>query len=199
MKKMFNSPLLIALLALCLTSTVQLFAQGHEIGEEKQKAAYGIKAGANFAELWGRDALPESDRKLAYSFGAYAAYEISNQLKLQPEIIWSLQGENSKQSGRYKITYINIPVMLKWNEGKCYYELGPQLGLLTVNTTKSVPDELKLDNFETFDFSVNIGFGYKLSEDWTLGIRYCQGLTNIAEGRDLKNSVLYVGLALSIF
>jgi len=197
MKKTFNFRLLIAILVLCLTNTAHLFAQDKE--KAKKEAEYGIKAGINFAELWGKDALPESDRKVGYSFGGYASYKISKRLKLQPEVIWSLQGENSEESGRYKISYVNIPVMLKWNDGQFYYELGPQLGLLTINTAKSVPDELKLENFETFDFSVNAGLGYKLAEDWIIGIRYCQGLTNIADGRNLKNSVLYVGLAFRIF
>ncbi|GAB2497947.1 porin family protein [Algoriphagus taiwanensis] len=167
--------------------------------QDGDKAQYGIKAGINFAELWGKDALPESDRKVGYSLGAYASYKLSKDLKLQPEIIWSLQGEDSKESGRYKISYINIPLMLKWIEGKFYSELGPQLGLLTINTSKSVPEELQLENFETFDFSINLGLGYKVAEDWTLGLRYSQGLSNIAEGRDLKNSVIYVGLAYRIF
>lgn len=197
MKTGFNILSLILILVLCLTNTAHLFAQEKEIA--KQGAEYGIKAGINFAELWGKDALPESDRKVGYSFGGYASYKISKGLKLQPEVIWSLQGESSEESGRYKISYINIPVMLKWSEGKFYYELGPQLGVLTINTAKSVPDELKLEDFETFDFSVNAGLGYKLAEDWVVGIRYCQGLTNIAKGRDLKNSVLYLGLAYRIF
>jgi hypothetical protein len=197
MKTGFNIRLLILILVLCLTNTAHLFAQEKEIA--KQGEEYGIKAGMNFAELWGKDALPESDRKVGYSFGIYASYKISKGLKLQPEVIWSLQGESSKESGRYKISYVNIPVMLKWSEGKFYYELGPQLGVLTINTAKSVPDELKLENFETFDFSVNAGLGYRLAEDWTIGIRYSQGLTNIVKGRDLKNSVLYLGLSYQIF
>lgn len=186
-------------IALCFTLlSYQAYAQ--EMGTaDEDKAQYGIKAGINFAELWGRDALPESDRKVGYSLGAYASYKLSKELKLQPEMIWSLQGENSKESGRYKISYINIPVMLKWIEGKFYSEIGPQLGLLTINTAKSVPEELQLENFETFDFSINVGLGYKLAEDWTIGLRYSQGLKNIAEGRDLKNSVIYVGLSYRIF
>jgi hypothetical protein len=196
MKKRLNNRLLMVILVFYFSNTVHLFAQDKK--EADNEAEYGIKAGINFAELWGEDALPESDRKVGYSFGVYASYKISKQLKLQPEVIWSLQGENSEKSGRYKISYVNIPVMLKWNEGNFYYELGPQFGLLTVHTAKSVPDELKLENFETFDFSVNAGLGYKLAEDWAIGLRYCQGLTNIAKGRDLKNSVLYFGLAYRI-
>lgn len=187
-----------ALIIFGFTSTSHLYAQDKDSAVNKE-TQYGLKAGINFAELWGEDALPESDRKEGYSFGVYASYNISKNLKLQPEVIWSLQGEDSKESGRYKISYINIPVMLKWTEDRFYYEFGPQLGLLTINTSKSVPEELKLENVETFDFSLNIGLGYKLAEDWILGLRYSQGLTNIAEGRDLKNSVMYVGLAYRIF
>lgn len=199
MKKGFNIRLLMFIFVFCFTSKFHLFAQENEAAKEKQKEEYGIKAGINFAELWGEDALPESDRKVGYSFGLYATYKISKHLKLQPEVIWSLQGENSEKSGRYKISYINIPLMLKWNESKFYYELGPQLGVLTINTAKSVPEELKLKEFETFDFSLNTGFGFKLAEDWMIGIRYCQGLTNIVNDRDLKNSVLYLGLGYKIF
>jgi len=197
MKKGLNIHWLVTTLVFCFTAKVHLFAQNNaEVGNE---ADYGVKAGINYAELWGEDALPESDRKVGYSFGVYTTHKISKHLKLQAEVLWSLQGEDSENSGRYKISYVNIPVMLKWSEGNFYYELGPQIGLLTVNTAKSVPDELKLENFETFDFSMNLGLGYKLNEDWAIGVRYCQGLSNIVDDRDLKNSVLYLGLSLSVF
>jgi hypothetical protein len=177
------------------------FGQTQEIErlEKSEATAYGIKVGLNFAELWGTDALPESDRKTGYSLGVYASYKLSKSLKLQPELIWSLQGENSKENGRYKISYLNIPIMFKWTEGQFYYELGPQLGLLTVSTSKSIPEDLKLDNFETFDFSLNIGLGYKLTEDWAIGLRYGQGISNIVKDRDLKNSVFYLGMAYRLF
>lgn len=160
---------------------------------------YGLKAGVNFAELWGEDALPESDRKVGYSFGAYAAYKISKEWKIQPEVIWSLQGEKSKESGRYKISYVNIPMMLKWKSNGFYAEFGPQLGLLTINTAQSVPDSLRLENFETFDFSINAGIGFEVFEDWSIGLRYVEGITNLVRGRDLRNSVMYVGIAYRIF
>lgn len=184
-------------LGCCLLWALQGLAQGSS--EPADGTQYGVKAGANFAELWGDDALPESDRKVGYSFGAYASFKLSKTVKLQPEVIWSLQGEGSKESGRYKISYINIPVMLKWVEGRFYSELGPQLGLLTVSTAKSVPEALQLEGFETFDFSLNAGIGYEVAEGWSIGARYCQGLTNIVTGRDLRNSVIYLGLSYRIF
>ena len=109
------------------------------------------------------------------------------------------RAKKSESKGRYDISYINIPVMLKWTEGRFYSELGPELGILTINTSKDVPDDIRLANFETFDFSMNVGAGYEVFEDWTIGLRYIQGLTNIVEGQDLKNSVIYLGVAYSLF
>jgi len=189
----------IILFIFCLLSSIQLFAQDNEEAKSDGESHYGLKAGINFAELWGEDALPESDRKVAYSFGIYAAYKISKHWKFQPEAIWSLQGENSKKSGRYKISYLNIPLMFKWKGKHLYSEFGPQLGLLTINTAQSVPDSLRLENFESFDLSINIGLGYQIFDDWSIGLRYVQGMTNIVRGRDLKNSVIYVGLSYRIF
>lgn len=181
----------VALHAVCFAQSIT--------AEKVDQDHYGLKGGVNFAELWGEDALPESDRKVGYSFGAYAMYKISDELKLQPEVIWSLQGEQSKENGRYKISYINIPIMLKWKQAKFYTEVGPQLGLLTISTSESVADELRLEDFETFDFSVNVGLGYEVIEDWSVGVRYVQGITNIVRRRDLRNSVIYFGVAYRLF
>lgn len=163
------------------------------------KEQYGLKAGANFAELWGADALPESDRKLGYSFGLYAAFKLRPGLKLQTELIWSLQGEKSPSSGRYKISYLNVPVLLKWESGRWHTALGPQLGFLTISMTQTVPAELRLEEFERIDLSAQAEIGYRVAADWSLSLRYGQGFTNLVEGKDLKNSVLYVGVAHRIF
>lgn len=199
MKKTAKFRFSIALIFWFLISTIHVFAQDKENGNEKDDAKYGLKAGINFAELWGEDALPESDRKVGYSFGVYASYKISKKWRFQPEVIWSLQGENSKESGRYKISYINIPLMFKWKNKKFYTEAGPQLGILTINTAKSVPDDLRLENFESFDFSLNAGLGYEIFEDWSIGLRFIQGFTNIVKGRDMRNSVIYLGIACKLF
>lgn len=189
-----NYLLLVLLLVLSLPANAQ-----DADTDPAETSYYGLKAGVNFAELWGDDAIPESDRKVGYSFGVYACYKISGELSIQPEVIWSLQGQKSSDKGRYKISYINIPVMLKWTHSKLYTELGPQLGLLTISTSESVPEDIRLDDFETFDLSINAGIGYQILEDMTLGLRYSEGLTNIAPGRDLRNSVIYIGISYKLF
>ncbi|WPR77630.1 porin family protein [Algoriphagus sp. NG3] len=175
-----------------------LIIYSHSYAQKKENFQFGIKGGINYAELLGRDALPDKDRKVGYSFGLYTNHKLSEHFKLQPEIIWSLQGDEIENKGRYNISYINIPIMLKWHKGKFYTETGPQLGILTINTSNTMPDNLRLENFDTFDFLLNAGVGYEISEDWTLGIRYTHGLTNLVKGLNLKNSVFYIGFAYNI-
>lgn len=198
MVKRIPFPFGIGLLAMLFSFPFYLHSQ-EQSASSKENTRYGVKAGVNFAELFGADAIPESDRKVGYSFGVYATYKLSKEVKIQPEIIWSLQGEKSKVKGRYDISYLNIPVMVKWTHGPFYTEVGPQLGLQTISTSTAVPDSIRLKNFETFDVSFNLGAGVTFWEDWMLGIRYSQGLTNLVQGRDLKNSVIYIGIAYRVF
>ena len=69
------------LLVLILLATFQVRAQDQPVAGA-EKSTYGLKAGINFAELWGDDALPESDRKVGYSVGAYASFKLSKDLKI---------------------------------------------------------------------------------------------------------------------
>jgi hypothetical protein len=167
--------------------------------QETDHFQVGLKAGINFAELLGADAVPESDYKEGYSFGLYASYALRENLQLQPELIWSLQGEKSEAKGRYSISYVNVPLMLKWTEGKFYTELGPQLGILTIQPRQPLPGDTVAASFDRFDLSVNAGLGYKFWDDWSIGLRYCHGLTNLVEGLDLRNSVIYLGLAYRLW
>ncbi|KEO75460.1 hypothetical protein EL17_00995 [Anditalea andensis] len=174
------------------------FSYSYAYAQEEEKYQFGIKAGVNYATLFGKDAFPESDRKVGYSFGVYTNYKLSHNFKIQPEIIWSLQGEETENKTRYNISYINIPIMLKWLKDRYYFELGPQLGVLTIHSNSSVPHDIRLDNFDTFDLLINVGLGYEVAEDWNIGIRYSHGLTNLVNGLDLKNSVFYIGFSYRI-
>jgi hypothetical protein len=175
------------------------FCSTKAVNGQEAETTWGLKAGINFAELFGDDALPESDRKVGYSIGGFMNLPLSDELSFQPEAIWSLQGEKSQKKGRYDISYVNVPLMFKWKSGRFYTEAGPQIGFLTINTSKDVPDDIRVTDFESFDLAANVGVGYAIASDFALGIRYTQGLVNIVQGQDLKNSVIYVGLTWKLF
>lgn len=117
----------ILVVTLLCSPSLQMKAQLQDENQEDDTTLYGIKAGINFAELLGEDAIPESDRKVGYSLGAFAAFKVNKELKIQAELIWSLQGEKAEDKGRYDISYLNAPIMLKWKHKRFYTELGPQL------------------------------------------------------------------------
>lgn len=162
---------------------------------------YGLKAGINFAELYGADAIPESDRKVGYSAGFYGKLSLQKELNVQLELLWSLQGEEGGSEGRYKVSYLNLPFLLKWHdqESGFYSELGPQLGFLVINSSKNLAPELAVKELERLEVSLALGAGYKIDADWSVGLRYIQGISPLIAGKELYNSVLYLGFSYFLF
>jgi hypothetical protein len=159
----------------------------------------GVKGGINFSRLSGADALPGFKRKLGYSAGVFLSYTLPKNLSAQMEFIWSLQGDDSGDKGRYDISYLNVPMMLKWGVRGFYVEAGPQVGFLTINSSSSVPDDLRFDDFESVDFSMSAGLGFELFQVWGIGMRYSHSLINVVEGMSLRNSVIYLGISYKVF
>jgi len=179
-------------------AVLMMLAQVYAFAQPKEHFQAGLKGGVNFSRLSGADALPGFKRKLGYSLGAFVSYKLPKNLKAQMEFIWSLQGDDSEDKGRYDISYLNVPVMLKWGLSGFYLEAGPQLGFLTINSSTSVPDDLRFDDFESLDLSMSAGLGFELFQVWGVGMRYSHSLINVVEGMDLRNSVIYLGVSYRI-
>jgi hypothetical protein len=173
---------------------IEVFSQIDSIEIE-----WGLKGGINFSTLVGEEALPQSKPKIGYSLGFYAATKISGSYYFQPEFIWSLQGQDSEESGKYDISYLNVPLMFKWKYRFIYIELGPQLGFITINSSEDVPPDLRLDDFNTFELAINSGIGFQLGKDWSAGVRYSRALTNLVPGIDARGSVWYIGIGYRVF
>jgi hypothetical protein len=110
-----------------------------------QTVNFGAKAGVNFADITG-DESDSFDGRTSFHFGAVAEIPVSEKFYFQPEIIYSEQGSDYKDSetdtdgeytftetaeGEIRLGYINIPVMAKYyvTEGLSI-EAGPQVGFL---------------------------------------------------------------------
>lgn len=169
---------------------------------------YGLKAGANFYKLTGKDAeeFEESRKtKIGLAGGAFVNFSLSETFSVQPELLYSQEGNKQEEgdvSLNLKLNYINIPVMLQYNASGFYGETGPQLGFLTSAKykMKDGSDEEETDikeGFKSINLSWAVGLGYRLSNGLGVGARYNIGLSNIADTEEasVKSSGFHIGLS----
>ncbi len=176
-----------------LLSAVAIFVFGFANAQETK---FGIKAGLNMANLSGD--IENTSMKPAFHVGAFAEIKISDKFAVQPEVLYSAQGAKV-DGGNYAFNYLNVPVMAKFfATEKFSIEAGPQIGFLM--SAKGNPDEgdsIDVKEFLTStDFGLNLGLGYDFTENFSAGLRYNFGLSNISEedNGDIKNNVLSVSV-----
>jgi Outer membrane protein beta-barrel domain len=158
----------------------------------------GVKAGANVSNFTGGDFDAVKKKALiGIHAGAYLRFKFSK-LALQPEVIISTQGAKIDSiSGSYdwKITYVNVPVMLQYYfNGGFYVEAGPQVGFATNQNFGSSTIE---DFANDLDLAAAIGLGLRGKSGLGIGARYTAGLSKVGDftpssgvNPDFKNSVL---------
>lgn len=138
-----------------------------------QETRFGVKGGLNIATIGGAD---NANALVGFQVGGFAEIKILKKLAIQPELLYSAQGAkmDSSLSSDYTVNlnYINVPVLAKYYITDAFtVEAGPQIGFLV--SSKNVYDE------KTVDVGFNIGAGYYLTENFSVGIRYTIGLSNI--------------------
>ena len=195
------------------------------IGAANAQIDLGAKGGLNFSTLSGDSRKIYSDEqgnglgsKLRTDFyiGGYANYKITDQISFQPEFLYSKQGAGLKTNDNSKtkiVTHnINIPLMGRYEimDG-LNVEFGPQLGFLVSakKKTESGKTDIKekfVDNFKTFDFGLNFGAAYKITDELEINARFTKGLTNINDyyptsvdgNNKLTNTYFSIGVAYKI-
>ncbi|TXD45939.1 porin family protein [Polaribacter sp. IC073] len=169
-----------------------------------QDVKFGAKAGLNFANVYGDD-VENNDYRTSLHVGAVAEIEISEKFSLQPELMYSTQGAKTDENNvdlTMKLDYLNVPVMAKYYVAEGFsLEAGPQVGFLLSAKVKaeSGGDSGEVDvkdEFETIDFGLNFGAGYKLDSGLNFSARYNLGLSNVAKESDnsIKNGVFQVSV-----
>lgn len=157
-----------------------------------QSIDLGIKAGANFATI--SDAAGLSN-KTGFQAGVFGGVKFTDKVGIQADILYSQQGAKF-DGGDFDLTYVNVPVVLK------YYliqglniQAGPQFGFVVDDNISKVLGSIA--KAETTDISGVVGAGY----DFPLGLRvdgrYNFGLTDVIDGGDGKNSVVSLAIGYS--
>ena len=168
----------------------------------------GVKGGLNFPTLSGTES---SKFRTDFYVGGYANYKVTDQFSFQPEVLYSKQGAGIKThdgSDNKIVTHnINIPLMGRYEimEG-LNVEFGPQLGFLVSAKEKTEFNNIKTkepmtDNFKTFDFGLNLGAGYKVTDELEINARITKGLTDINHNPSAKsttNTYFSIGVAYKL-
>ena len=164
-----------------------------------QTIKFGAKGGLNFASVNG-DNSKDKDVVTSFNFGVLSEIPLSGKFSFQPELMYSGQGY-SFNNNTIALSYLNVPLMGKYYLTKgLSVEAGPQLGFLLA--AKNEKTNVK-NSFNTFDFGVNFGLGYKLDNGLNFGVRYNQGLTDINNIKNYssknKNSVFQLSVGYFFF
>jgi hypothetical protein len=157
---------------------------------------FGLKGGLNFASvnnLSTTNLNATYGNRTGYHVGAYAMIKVTK-LAIQPEILFSRQGQNFSVSNlsnlNSNLDYINIPIILKlYLLGGLNLQAGPQFGFLYSSRGDVVTylqgsvfsaNSADLKSFvKSSDLSLSFGAGWDLPLGLNLTARYNWGLTDI--------------------
>jgi hypothetical protein len=167
----------------------------------------GIKGGVNISNFTGGD-FKNLDKKSLVGFhgGGFITFFLGDHLGIQPEVLFSSQGaklENAGNKENLKVSYINVPVLLKYRfTGGFYLEAGPQIGFKVNENT----DNQQIGDFaKSTDLSIAGGLGFHSSMGLGIGARYTAGLSKVGDfttanfDPDFKNGVLQISLFYTLF
>lgn len=146
-----------------------------------QDANFGVKAGVDFASATAKgNGVSVTGSETGFYIGAFAEVEVSDSFEFRPEILYvSITDSNQ----------IAIPLMAQFGVSEELSLLaGPALGIL-LDT---------VDGQKSFNFGIEAGAAYDITEDIFVEARYNLGLANLIEdapsGVSARISGLFVGL-----
>ena len=163
---------------------------------------FGVKAGANIANMIGDDA-GDAKSKFGFNAGAFVEIPVAEQFSVKPELVYSLQGAKAEideldEDVKTNLSYLNIPILAKYNISEGFFaETGPQIGFLMSAKAKAGDEDTDIkDAFKSTDFAWALGVGYELAQGLGFNARYNLGLSKIGEEGDakVKNGVFQFGV-----
>jgi hypothetical protein len=177
-----------------------------------QQFQFGVKAGANFANLTG-DGVQDAKTLVGVNAGIYAKLPLTHSVSIQLELVYSGQGakyDDGTATATQHINYFNIPVLLKYQNFTGFFlETGPQIGfLLSANVKESGISVDDKSGLNSTDFSWVFGVGYHIpTTHLAIDARYNLGISNIANSNQnsgsnnntVHNGNFQIGLMYALF
>ena len=171
----------------------------------------GIKGGANFAtqdaNLLGVDI--ETSNITGFVGGVYFNWFFGDKIAIQPEFLYSRKGSvsdllqiTSADNSDNKLTYFDIPVLLRWQIIKFLnIHAGPQFSILTKAEADFGDTVIDIkENLKNSDVGLIVGAEANLPLRLNLTARYIFGLTDVSkiENIEIKNSTFQLTLGIRL-
>ena len=167
-----------------------------------QEARFGIKAGVVLATVTG-DGVSGTNKKnlVGAQAGIMADISFSDLISFHPELLYSQKGfryENGSNYIQSRLSYIDLPLLLRVKADGLFFEAGPQVGFLAgakneSNSPGLVPgSNTSTDGTRKVDIGYIAGVGYQLPQGLEIGIRYNGGISDVADpsgSSKIRNSV----------
>ena len=172
-----------------------------------QYAYFGVKAGVNFANVWGEDTDPvngypyygwdEKKSRIGFVGGVYSTIVLAKIFAIQPELLFTMQGavyELGDTKAILKLNYIQLPVLLKFyipmaGNVKPNLFAGPYGSYNLSAKEKMEVAEVEIYDVEIdeiiqkFDYGIVFGIGFDFivfnDKQLTVDARYNLGLAKI--------------------
>ncbi|WP_028871154.1 porin family protein [Psychroserpens burtonensis] len=172
----------------------------------KRESAAGIKGGYNLAAV-SYDGDGETGQRHGFHIGVYGESFINDNFSIQPELLYSQQGyeiKNSNGTFTQMLNYINVPIMFKvYPTDNFFIEVGPQVGYAISHKEKfdssfNLFDTSQEFDPNSFDYGVNFGGGFKTDSGVSMGVRYHLGLGDIYDDGSPNNRVWHFSIGFDL-
>ncbi len=164
-----------------LLSVAAVFAFGLANAQDADGMKFGAKAG--FASLSSKvkvAGISANGSDSGFFAGVFAELPFSESFGFKPELLYVAVGD---------VNQIQLPLHLKYNVAEGFGLLaGPNLGFITGAE----------DGTKSFNYGVDLGASYDISEELVVDARYNLGLANLVENGDSDNSIKLSGFYVGI-
>jgi len=174
---------------------------------------FGVKGGINVSNARYSQSM---DYRVAPLFGCLAEFQINENVNFQSELVYSKEGAEDEYdesfygwSGKVKetlkVTYLNVPLLLRYKLGKGFKLLGgTQIGFLLeadqvlefVNSSHDPEVKNLTDEMNSCNVSLCIGTSWEAKCGLGIDARYNGGLSNVS---NQDTELILNGFQFSLF
>lgn len=160
------------------------------------QAQFGLKGGINLSSISGDTAGSNISSKIGLAAGGFFQFNVSPQLAVQAEILFSQKGfkfDNGRSEQTRSISYVEVPLLGRFNiptNGNLELGLmvGPAVGFKVSESTEVAGVSFDSSFMKSVDIGVAFG-GSVGAGPFGVDLRYTLGVSNINDNPDFSGSL----------